>query len=112
MEKDWVPIIDIGEIRLVVDDLSNSIRTKSRKYRNRKYNGLAEGAAGIAIACHAWGISEYSNWDKLGLPDSNISNPDNCCGEGSGVFNTPCPNCSASWATYCSKKKRHEAREA
>ena len=44
--------------------------------------------------CIPWGVPEYKDWNKLGLPNSNNGNPDNCCGEGSGVFNTPCPNCS------------------
>ena len=40
--------------------------------------------------CVAWGLPEYSNWDKLGLADSNNWYPGSCCGEGSGVFNTVC----------------------
>ena len=52
--------------------------------------------------CPAWSISGKRG-DKLGLPDSNIGNADSCCGESSGVFNTPCTNCPAGEATYFSK---------
>ena len=40
-------------------------------------------------------ICEYKYGNKLGFAASSNGNPDSCCGEGSGVFNTSCPNCSA-----------------
>ena len=57
----------------------------------------------VVGTCCAWGVPEYKDWNKLGLPDSIDGNIDSAGGEGSGVFNTPCPNCSVGEATYCSK---------
>ena len=51
--------------------------------------GCCAGAVGV---CIAWGIPEYNDWYKLGLPDSNSGNLPSSCGEGNGVFNTACPN--------------------
>ena len=44
----------------------------------------------VVDAGGAWGVPEYSNWDKLGFADSDNWYPGSCCGEGSGVFNTVC----------------------
>lgn len=66
MKREWIPIADISEIEPVVDELSNNLRMNNKRYRKRKYNGLAEGAAGIAIAC-SYMDRVYSNhqWDSI-----------------------------------------------
>jgi lantibiotic modifying enzyme len=66
MEITWVPIVDISEIGSVVDELSDNLRMNNQRYRKRRYNGLAEGAAGIAIACSYMG-RVYPNhaWDHM-----------------------------------------------
>ncbi|MEM3883371.1 MAG: hypothetical protein QXT94_00345 [Methanothrix sp.] len=53
---------------------------------------VVDGCVCATGVCPVWSIPEYKDWDKLGLPNNNNGIPDSCCGEGSGVFNTPCPN--------------------
>ena len=85
-------IIDCGKLLFMKDDADVAAEFNKEP--------MVVGCCACAVgACRAWGIPWRYNWSKLNGGVA-INNP-SACGEGSGVFNTPCATCSADCTTFC-----------